>query len=225
MTTPTVKEQLFDWLRWIVRYEAAISQDYNGRDEVTHAWLQAEPGSPRLTESDLDIILTHRCPLDGDTHALHSWLYLPVPVRGTIRVPLMNVIYDFTAEHDVVGFQVVGYWLVDNFEWRASAWRFECPERPGDDGNISQHAYFHVQPCQGLRTLNGDMQVPYAPSDAQPGDGPTFPLDAADPIDLLICLLIALYGRRQAAELIREAAVPGLGAHLRGLRTMRPPAV
>jgi hypothetical protein len=209
----------------MVDHEASVSQDYRGCDSDLHAWLSDNPVWRRISQPELAVILDSANQSQGDTHYQRAWIYLPSPSRGTMRIALMNVDWDFLGGGSRAGFQVAGFWRDGDGTCRATAWRFEGPETSADDGSPSHHGYFHAQPCQRLRTRHGDVAVGLDPAQAWPSDGPTFPLDAQSPIDLLVCVLVALYGRRQAAELVRESGQVDIEQRLRGLRTMTPAVV
>jgi hypothetical protein len=80
-------------------------------------------------------------------------------------------------------------------------YRYETPEALGDGGKTSNHGYFHAQPLREMRTAKrGPMPLPGCPI-AFPHDAPTFPLDCNDPLGLLLCALVSIYGIRVFAEI------------------------
>ncbi len=92
-----------------------------------------------------------------------------------------------------------------------------------DDGPNSSngHAYYHVQPAASLRSESvGDWLLPRA-DERTPTGMPTFPLDAEDEVDLLICLLVSIYGLTEATQLVSDSGVPELRTRLGALRTVR----
>lgn len=216
------RETLFAWLRWIVGYEAALSKDYPATSEAVHGWLTSHGQWPRISPEELEVVLTRIGPESGDTYAMRKWIYLPAPIRGIMRVFVANVDWDFTGSAPRIGVQVAGFWRDDLDAPRAGAWRFEGPEEAGPSGNVSHHGYFHAQPCRRLRTRTVEFPVGLDPADASLHDGPTFPLDAASCSDLIICLMVALYGRRQAAELVHGSDSLWLKGRLGTLRTLFP---
>ncbi len=216
---------LFQWLTWTVEHEATVSQDYGESTGNVHASLQS--AWRRISPEELGTII-EPTPDRGNTHHHRSWVYLPAPSRGTMRAFLVNTIWDFTGEVPRNSFQVAGFWFCED-ELRASAWRFEGPEQSQPE-TLSHHGYHHAQPCTHLLRLNSDFhreQVPliYTPASVGVDDSPTFPLDAASCTDLIVCLMVALYGRREAARLLQGANIPALVDRLTKLRTMVPPAI
>ncbi len=156
-----------------------------------------------------------RMPHVGEVHSQGTWLFLPAPRKGSLRLPILNVIYDYDKDPAEIRMQAAIFYNAGD-EALAMGWRFESPERGGERGEQSAHGFYHAQPSHSLRTRSGQYELPVA--DARIPDGrPAFPLDAADEVDLLLCLLLSIYGLKEASELVRDASTPDLAQRLRQL--------
>ncbi len=165
--------------------------------------------------------LLSRSPYAGEVHCQGTWLFLPVPRKGSLRLPILNVIYDYAKNPAEIRMQAAIFYSA-NDETLAMGWRFESPECSGEQGEQSSHGFYHAQPSHSLRTGSRAYDLPIA--DSRTPDGlPTFPLDAADEVDLLVCLLLSIYGLKEASELVRDAADPELAQRLGQLRTLHVP--
>ena len=69
--------------------------------------------------------------------------------------------------------------------------RYETPE-VGDN-----HAYYHAQPCRSM----GARDDPIVHALPLSWRYPTFPLAAKSPLDLLLCLVVSLYGMNGLSEM------------------------
>jgi hypothetical protein len=111
------------------------------------------------------------------------------------RVPMLKLAHGTAHGQDVlcITLVVVG---ADEIGQHAMAWRFEAPEGPGE------HCYWHCQPVRHLRGANAP------PLERLPDwvydDLPTLPLAAYNPDDLLVTLLVSLYGHRTFDRMQRE---------------------
>ena len=99
--------------------------------------------------------------------------------------------WDITNAKCNIWFQI-GIWLK---EGEFVGFRFEMPEE-GDN-----HNYFHVQPSQNLGYKDTKILKPIN----VPTRNPTVPLTANSALDLLLCLVVSLYGMKGLTEL-RESA-------------------
>jgi hypothetical protein len=68
-----------------------------------------------------------------------------------------------------------------------TAWRFESPEGPG------AHCYYHCQPVRQVRSAVQIAALQRLPA-WFPDDSPTIPVNAADAYELLVSMLVAVYG-------------------------------
>jgi hypothetical protein len=199
-------------LTTLARQEVARQQEYGWNDAYCRecAMEDFEP----VPEGCISWTI-RGAPQVGDLNGpSNHWLYLPAPKKGPLRVPLLNFLWDY--RENKFSFQVAVYYphpRPDEHQPLARAWRFESPEGAG-----SIHEFFHAQPGYALRTLKlGDVPVPSVDQDVPQGQ-PTFPLDAADELDLLVCLLISIYGIIEARWWIENIDEPDLTDRLEKLR-------
>jgi hypothetical protein len=88
----------------------------------------------------------------------------------------------------------------DNDVARKIALRFETPEASG------KHSYYHSQLCvaiqrgAGTNTLGLPMEATWFPT-----SHPAWPMDAESPTELLVCLILTLYGKVVGGQIISEA--------------------
>ena len=65
------------------------------------------------------------------------------------------------------------------------------------------HNYWHVQPMHTFRLYKGSRKLP-TDERRRPDNAPTFPIDVVAPVDLLVCLMISLYGLHEARRMAVE---------------------
>ncbi len=130
-----------------------------------------------------------------------------LPAVGT-RLPFLHLVHGSEHGHDTLRMTlvVVG---PDEAGSLASAWRFESPEGPGE------HCYWH---CQPVRRLRGSAQPP--PLERLPrgffDDVPTIPVAAGNPDELLVSMLVAVYGHATLGRMQREGFQDRLHGQLTG---------
>lgn len=111
------------------------------------------------------------------------------------RVPMLKLAHGTAHGQDVlrITLVVVG---ADDVGQHAMAWRFEAPEGPGE------HCYWHCQPVRQLRGTEAPplKRLPEWLFD----DIPTIPLAASDPEELLVALLVSVYGHATLGRMQRQ---------------------
>lgn len=150
----------------------------------------------RIDESDLTDFFSAN-PEHGDTGSTNSFVFLPM-VRSGQLLPVLNLRYNLaqdTARLQVAVFVQEGVGQVGP---RAFGYRFEPPE-----GANGPHHFWHAQPTFKIRLPDGDMRElpPAGTGSWRPTSTPAFPLDASSSADLLVCLMVSLYGLQGAAEM------------------------
>jgi len=131
---------------------------------------------------------------------IRKHLYLN-PVEGLSLVPILTIASDFGRAIPELRIRLMLFLLHDG-ELRGFGYRFESPEGPGI------HHYYHTQPIT-------DFKVGASSSDTEnwlPTQCPTFPLDADNPVKLLLSLLISLYGKSCILQIKQQ--VSGIDSHL-----------
>jgi len=134
----------------------------------------------------------------------NSYLYLsPIKVDTTL-VPVVAIgESDFGRSIPLLRIRL-GVFLKHDNEIKAFGYRFESPE-----GYKGEHHYYHSQFIHGFEK---DRSFLGKEPSWLPVSCPTFPIDADDPVKLLISLLIALYGRPYATQI--KASVSGVGKYI-----------
>lgn len=175
---------------------------------------QASASFQRLDEKDLEHYFNSN-PQQGDTSATGAFVFLPV-VKKPPLLPVLNLNYNlsnYQARLQVVLF--VGG-VAATHGARAFAYRYEPPE-----GSGGRHHFWHAQPTFELRLASGSMvSLPGLLDNWRPRDTPAFPLDAEEPTDLLLCLLISLYGRKDAGQMIGAHLSSRLSDRLQRMRSL-----
>jgi hypothetical protein len=192
-------------------------KEYGSRDLECHEQIRSRHNFQPTDERALEALFD-QAPVSGEVHCWGSWLFLPAPRRGPLRIPILNVIYDYRQEPANVSMQAAIFYLAEQGPL-AAGWRFESPECRGEHGERSSHGFYHAQPGHQLRTCSGDYPLPVSEG-ASPEGQPTFPLDAENEVDLLICLLLSVYGLNEGSELIGDMGDPALKRRLGLLRTL-----
>ena len=110
---------------------------------------------------------------------------------------------DFAGASAKCGFYVGTWWNAQTVLADAAdcvgrivflGFRYETPEE-GDN-----HNFFHAQPCRSM----GERDLPVVQALPVTERNPTWPLVASTALDLLLCLVISLYGKRGLAKLEAE---------------------
>ncbi|MFI5008929.1 MAG: hypothetical protein ACHQDY_01495 [Solirubrobacterales bacterium] len=146
-------------------------------------------GMNPIGEEDLEWTLYR----DTDQFVKTRGLVVLPPIDS--RVPLLHLAHGTEGDRSILRMTlvIVG---ADECGPHATAWRFEAPEGPG------QHCYWHCQPVRQLR----HSQAP--PLERLPDwyfdDVPTLPLAASNPDELLVALLVSVYGYREFGRRQRQ---------------------
>jgi hypothetical protein len=185
-----------------------------------HKTGAGDPGSALLNEvsdwftpfdeRDLEIFLSEN-PRNGDTSEAGKYVFLPM-VPNPRLLPILNLAYSLTD--DRVKLQLVLFVEREaGFEARAFGYRFESPEGPG------RHDYWHAQPIHHVLLHDeSTVKLPGLKDDWRPKDTPAFPLDARCAIDLLVCLMISVYGFQEVATMQANSFENRLAAQIRQMR-------
>jgi hypothetical protein len=133
-----------------------------------------------------------------------KYLYLN-PIEGQPLVPVLSIASDFGCSIPEVRIRL-GLFFSHDQKIRAFGYRFESPEGPGS------HHYYHAQLINGF-----ERDEPFLGDENWfPNSCPTFPLDADNPVKLLLSLLIALYGVPYISRIKQH--VSGIENHLKQMR-------
>jgi hypothetical protein len=126
------------------------------------------------------------------------------PIEGDgLPIPILTFEYDFAPQIPEVSFQMGVFAMNGAGKLSAVGYRFETPEGGG------MHNYYHAQPVETL-LRNGRYKLPCP--DLLSASCPTFVLNAANVLTLLLCLIVSVYGRQFLAGNLQTG---GLGHQLK----------
>lgn len=202
-------------------HDQEIHAELQGIDEKAYSTLISTYNVPRY--DDLEQIL----PPEGGTWVdlyggecdagyqvgNRSVIFLDPP-EGEIDFAILTGYWDFCRSQPDVSLYL-GLFTTSTDEYiQAVGFRYETPE-------ISKkHGYFHVQPTKEFRAKNiGQAMVRRDPFSKFYDDGlencwlpvsdPTIPARANTPVDLLLCLLVSLYGTGKMTKILNEISPYG----------------
>jgi hypothetical protein len=160
-------------------------------------------------------------PEQGDTSAagdeMRSFIFLPV-VDVPPLLPILSMSYDLAQCKASLQAGVFVRNSISEKNPAAFGYRFEQPEGGG------RHDYWHAQPFRSFKLCKGQTRaLPRIENWARPDDTPAFPLDAEAPIDLLVTLMISIYGLKLGATMLVEASENALGTRIGMMRSRRRP--
>lgn len=175
-----LSKQFSDCLLWLASGAQASFKDTH-HSLITGMNPVGDQVLERVLESDPDPML--------DTRGL-----VVLPPVGP-RVPLLQLSRGTEHDQDILRMTLVV--VGEDAEGpHAMAWRFEAPEGPGE------HCYWH---CQPVRQLRGTQPPPLERlPDWHFDDLPAIPVAASNPDELLVALLVSVYGHRTLGRMQRE---------------------
>jgi hypothetical protein len=203
-------DPLREYLRRAIDIETEESNEYSYRNADIRASLQKSfyPVSPMEVDAFV-----------AGSLGLSRALYLPQVWKRKKALPLLPVLSRIASPQDSNRLSIL---LFCTFSFKDVIWaycfRFEEPELPGRPENRSMHGYHHIQltietgrlpasirpvlkeidPLVSMMTEShtaGALAAPEeVPSIFYPGSIPAFPLAATNKVELLICVLVSLYG-------------------------------
>jgi hypothetical protein len=154
---------------------------------------------PAVGERELEALLRHE--EQADLHDKGKFLYLEAPDKESL-LPIMSFKYDFINEPPELSLRV-GLFVQFGAELKAMGYRFETLEPGG------RHDFHHAQPIREFRKGDTTIILPTPPW--VPTGQPSFLLDAEDPITLLLCTLVTIYGLSIITEVARTPFAGYLG--------------
>ena len=136
------------------------------------------------------------------------YFYLTPVTDNRIMVPRIQLKCDFGRNIPEIRCRLELFLLDNNAEVQSLGFRFESPEGKSAQ-TVGVHHYYHIQL----------IQPPTTRIDWLPETQPAFPIDADDPVKLLLGLLISLYGLNYIDTILREAYhIRNLGKYISGIR-------
>lgn len=140
---------------------------------------------------------------------IESGQLVPLPRLGAEWIPLVHVMRGQLPDgREFITLSIVLAGEKDG-EHRSLGWRFEAPEGSGE------HCYWHAQPIREVRR-QGDA-IPLATPDWLPDTMPAIPLAASDPMQLLVCALVSIYGHATLADMAEMDCEDDLAEELAAL--------
>ncbi len=129
---------------------------------------------------------------------INTFLYLEPVTKGRIMIPTFRLKCDFGRDPPEVRCYL-GLFLLVEGQMRSIGFRFESPEC-SDTENRSAHHYYHVQ-------MINDIGPPDSNIGWLPTRQPAIPLDANNPVKLILCMLIGLYGLDFLGKIRNESQI------------------
>jgi hypothetical protein len=179
------QRKLIDILIWVAQLGDNI-QDTT--DKVQK--IQAKTAVPyrKINSRELESLLNEGAPKTIKMFNKKAFIYLPPIEKGGWLVPILSVEYNYAVETPELTLKVALFLISENDDketLQAIGYRFETPHEQ------ERHHYYHVQPIKGFERDNNRWNLPG--TEWVPTDYPAFPMDAQDPIELLVCMLVSLY--------------------------------
>ena len=122
-----------------------------------------------------------------------KFMYLDPIETDHIMIPLIWMAFDFGRSIPSVRCYL-GLFLHHENQIKSLGYRLETPE------GVGIHHFYHAQIIRGL-----PPNIPFMPSELHqwlPERQPSFPLDADNPLRLILCLLLTLYGKEYINRLL-----------------------
>jgi hypothetical protein len=182
-----VVAQVFRWL-WR-EYGKPWSQLKEGSRAHDLATRLMSAYRPIGNDGELDHVVPAISGADRDFGG--AVLYLRPIEKSDRLIPLLTASCRSEPGRRVVRFQV-GLFALNGNKVVGVGYRFEPPESA-----TGLHCYYHAQP---IRVFAGKALPGLPPWIAE--STPAFPLDAADPARLVLCLFVSLYGYESLTELM-----------------------
>lgn len=184
------------------------------RDDNMTKRLQAIANKyPRLEPRDIEDYFSKHTTKGDTSEPTNSFVFLPL-VHEPQLVPILSMSYDLERHEASLQAGVFPVRSDSASNPRAFADRYEQPEGSG------RHDFWHAQPMGEFR-LHDKSSRTLERLFGMPDDTPAFPLDAQKPVDLLVSLMISLYGLKHAGKL---AFACGLQSRMTSMRCCpRPP--
>ena len=159
-----------------------------------------------ISKSELETLVRYG---NGESFKPNTAIYIEPPGDDPAAVIAIWCQWNLAADTPALGCYV-GYWSmvprfpkpeIENGEEQKLVpgfvgYRFETPG-VGDD---EKHVYHHAQPCRSLGLKNREFSESLPVSNRIPA----FPISAKDPVELLACAVLSVYGLKKLRELRRD---------------------
>lgn len=186
----------------------AYAQSIRGKtsEARVHETLAGKAGQAVTSEAELKTLFRN----DGafSTLATRRFIRLPDTRDGpNVICPIVFLDGDLSTQHPYLRVQlvIVTHSPHDNTAPQCLLIRFETPEN-GNPAGTGMHDYYHSQLCQELRVDRSTKTFPIPSSIAWGAlSCPAWPIDASTPLELLTCVIFALYGKADGLRILRSA--------------------
>jgi len=142
----------------------------------------------KISSRELETMLTVGAPRTVNMLNNNAFIYLPPIDKGGWLVPILCVEYNYAGGTPELSLKVALFLISEDDDketLQAIGYRFETPHER------ERHHYYHIQPINGFDRDNNRWILPG--TEWVPTNYPAFPIDAQDPIELLVCMLVSLY--------------------------------
>jgi hypothetical protein len=139
----------------------------------------------------------------------NRYLCLSPVTESRIMIPRITLKCDFGKNIPEIRCRLELFLLANDTTLQSLGYRFESPEGKNDQG-AGVHHYYHIQ----------IIQPPTSRLDWLPDTQPAFPINADNPVKLILSLLISLYGRGYLGTILKESRIKGLEEYVRGIPCM-----
>ena len=197
----TLVRQILLWLQG--RYEA-WKRDPRGPASKFRELVSVT--CPEFGQTELEALLSKKIAFNSSGE--NRYLFLEPLNEGKGIVPVLSFSYDFQGKNAELRLRLALF-VPHNNSLAAIGFRFEPSEGPGT------HDYFHAQMFREFRGRGGKA-LPECPT-WLPTSQPAFHLKADDPVTLLVCMVISLYGIDVAGELEQQSFANALKPYMRRL--------
>lgn len=131
----------------------------------------------------------------GGLLGMGQFLYLEVVNDDRPLIPVVSFNYDFSEDREEFRLRVGLLGRTSEGSMVAAGFRFETRE-----GATGIHRYYHAQMISSLGLAKGSD--PLLLDHWVPESQPAIPLEADNPLALLVCFLVSLYGPDRVRELL-----------------------
>ncbi len=184
-------------------------QKYNDLyDQLTDKYLLIPIGN--------DTYIKKQLPLGGnidcDFYDEKQFLFLPPVEKDGNWIPVVSLrcIKKGRTSRSETMFRVGLYRKNEEEKVVGFGLRFESPHKTG------KHDYFHVQLTKHWTNSKKRLISDKCP-DWLPDSQPAFPIDAKNPLHLLLCLLVSLYGIKEAKKYLKDSGESNLNKKMEGM--------
>jgi hypothetical protein len=142
------------------------------------------------------------------TLTTRRFIRLPDISKGKLTIsPMAFLDGDLSQEHPYLRVQlvIVTHSRETGIPPQCLIMRFETPETNGDPEGAGEHDYYHSQLCTELRIDRSTRTFKIPQCIAWSATScPAWPVDASTPLQLLACVVLALYGKVDGTRWLRN---------------------